>query len=67
MKDVFYMLAEAWDSLKRQSLKNAWNKLWLDLESEKDFNDDRSEEIPTMFNRSQDLKNAMKMNVDFKC
>ncbi|GFW44517.1 uncharacterized protein TNCV_4389761 [Trichonephila clavipes] len=39
------MLAEAWDSLKRQSLKNVWNKLWPDLEGEKDFNDDYREEI----------------------
>ncbi|GFV34070.1 hypothetical protein TNCV_3979181 [Trichonephila clavipes] len=39
------MLAEAWDSLERQSLKNAWNKLWPGLEGEKDFNDDHREEI----------------------
>ncbi|GFT26543.1 hypothetical protein TNCV_3603901 [Trichonephila clavipes] len=39
MKDACYMLAVAWDSLERQSLKNAWNKLWPDLEGEKDFND----------------------------
>ncbi|PRD30437.1 UNVERIFIED_CONTAM: hypothetical protein NCL1_26438 [Trichonephila clavipes] len=39
------MLAEAWDSLKNQSLKNAWNKLWPDLEGEKDFNDAYREEI----------------------
>ncbi|PRD34090.1 UNVERIFIED_CONTAM: hypothetical protein NCL1_15661 [Trichonephila clavipes] len=39
------MLTEGWDSLERQSLKNAWNKLWLDLEGEKDFNDDHREEI----------------------
>ncbi|GFU45165.1 hypothetical protein TNCV_4236071 [Trichonephila clavipes] len=26
------------DSLERQGLKNAWNKLWPDLEGEKDFN-----------------------------
>ncbi|GFT14477.1 hypothetical protein TNCV_4004431 [Trichonephila clavipes] len=45
MKDACYMLAEAWDSLKRQSMKNAWNKLWPDLEREKDFNDDHREEI----------------------
>ncbi|GFV37504.1 hypothetical protein TNCV_4968461 [Trichonephila clavipes] len=31
--------------LERQSLKNAWNKLWPDLEGEKDFNDDHREEI----------------------
>ncbi|GFW68780.1 uncharacterized protein TNCV_3639951 [Trichonephila clavipes] len=45
MQDACYMLAEACDSLKRQSLKNAWNKLWPDLEGEKDFNDDHREEI----------------------
>ncbi|GFU22988.1 uncharacterized protein TNCV_3946621 [Trichonephila clavipes] len=39
MKDACYMLAVAWDSLERQSLKNAWNKLWPHLKSEKDFND----------------------------
>ncbi|GFV94633.1 hypothetical protein TNCV_3827001 [Trichonephila clavipes] len=44
MKDACYMLAEAWDSLERQSLKNAWNKLWTNLEGEKDFNDDHREE-----------------------
>ncbi|GFV72980.1 hypothetical protein TNCV_1734481 [Trichonephila clavipes] len=31
------------ESLESQSLKNSWNKLWPDLEGEKDFNDDRSE------------------------
>ncbi|GFX11579.1 hypothetical protein TNCV_5141541 [Trichonephila clavipes] len=47
MKDTCYMLAviRAWDSLERQSLKNAWNKLWPDLEGEKGFNDDDREEI----------------------
>ncbi|GFT73523.1 uncharacterized protein TNCV_4021311 [Trichonephila clavipes] len=45
MKDAFYMLAEAWDSLERQRLKNAGNKLWPDLEGEKDFNDGHKEEI----------------------
>ncbi|PRD27130.1 UNVERIFIED_CONTAM: hypothetical protein NCL1_36212 [Trichonephila clavipes] len=30
---------ETWDLLERQSLKNAWNKLWPDLEGKKDFND----------------------------
>ncbi|GFU96757.1 uncharacterized protein TNCV_839821 [Trichonephila clavipes] len=39
------MLAEVWDSLERQSLRNAWNKLWPDLEGEKDFYDDHREEI----------------------
>ncbi|PRD37066.1 UNVERIFIED_CONTAM: hypothetical protein NCL1_06733 [Trichonephila clavipes] len=28
-----------------QSLKNAWDKLWPDLEGEKDFYDDQREEI----------------------
>ncbi|GFV83392.1 hypothetical protein TNCV_3055391 [Trichonephila clavipes] len=37
--------------LERQSLKNAWNKLWSDLEGEKDFNDDHREEI-TIFVQS---------------
>ncbi|GFV70981.1 hypothetical protein TNCV_2355251 [Trichonephila clavipes] len=45
MKDPCYMLAEAGDSLERQSLKNAWKKLWPDLEGEKNFNDDHREEI----------------------
>ncbi|GFT32961.1 jerky protein homolog-like [Trichonephila clavipes] len=45
IKDTCYMLAEAWDSLERQSPKNAWNKLWPDLEAEKGFNDDHREEI----------------------
>ncbi|GFS89147.1 uncharacterized protein TNCV_1258961 [Trichonephila clavipes] len=31
--------------LERQSLENAWNKLWPDLEGKKDFNDDHREEI----------------------
>ncbi|GFV92386.1 jerky-like protein [Trichonephila clavipes] len=45
MKDAYYMLAETWDSLERQSVKNGWNKLWPDLEGEKDFNDYHTEEI----------------------
>ncbi|GFX61396.1 uncharacterized protein TNCV_4894401 [Trichonephila clavipes] len=45
MKDACYLLAEAWDSFKRQSLKNAWNKLWTDLEGKKDFNNDHRKEI----------------------
>ncbi|GFW18102.1 hypothetical protein TNCV_4006421 [Trichonephila clavipes] len=37
---------ETWsDSLERQGLKKAWNKLWSDLEGEKYFNDVRREEI----------------------
>ncbi|GFT75095.1 uncharacterized protein TNCV_2244701 [Trichonephila clavipes] len=51
MKDACYMLAEAWDSLERQSLKKAWNKLRPDLEGEKGFNNDHREEI-TNFVRS---------------
>ncbi|GFT95422.1 HTH CENPB-type domain-containing protein [Trichonephila clavipes] len=45
IKDVCYMLAEALDSLERQSLKTAWNKARPDLEAKKDFNDDHREEI----------------------
>ncbi|GFW80101.1 HTH CENPB-type domain-containing protein [Trichonephila clavipes] len=45
MKNAGNMLAEAWNSLERQTLKNVWNKLWLDLEGGKDFNDDHKEEI----------------------
>ncbi|GFW50166.1 uncharacterized protein TNCV_4695841 [Trichonephila clavipes] len=45
MKNAYYMLAEAWDSLERLSIKNAWDKLWADLEGEKDFNDDHREKI----------------------
>ncbi|GFU89624.1 uncharacterized protein TNCV_4599371 [Trichonephila clavipes] len=45
MKDACNMLAVAWGSLEGQSLKNAWNKLWPDLEGEKDCNDDHREEI----------------------
>ncbi|GFV44512.1 jerky-like protein [Trichonephila clavipes] len=57
-----YMLAEAWDSLERQSLKNAWNKLWPDLEGEKDFKTvTTGRRLPTLSDRSQDFKNAMKM------
>ncbi|GFU60317.1 uncharacterized protein TNCV_3404601 [Trichonephila clavipes] len=33
------------ESLERQSLKNAWNKPWPDLEGEKDFNDDHRDEV----------------------
>ncbi|GFT64241.1 uncharacterized protein TNCV_5134111, partial [Trichonephila clavipes] len=36
---------EAWDSLERRSLKNAWDKLCPDLERERDFNDNHKEEI----------------------
>ncbi|GFU51278.1 hypothetical protein TNCV_3523461 [Trichonephila clavipes] len=39
------MLAIVRNSLERQCLKNAWNKLWLDLEGEKDFVDNHREEI----------------------
>ncbi|PRD36879.1 UNVERIFIED_CONTAM: Jrkl [Trichonephila clavipes] len=59
MKDACYMLAVAWDSFKRQSLKNAWNKLCQNLEGEKDFNDDHRES-----NRSQDFKNASDEDVE---
>ncbi|GFT35302.1 uncharacterized protein TNCV_1096501 [Trichonephila clavipes] len=45
IKDTCYMLAIVRNSLERQCLKNAWNKLWLDLEGEKDFIDDHREEI----------------------
>ncbi|GFT24125.1 hypothetical protein TNCV_2063751 [Trichonephila clavipes] len=45
MKDACYMLAEAWDSLERQSLKIAWSKLLPDIEGEIDFYDDHREEI----------------------
>ncbi|GFV39523.1 uncharacterized protein TNCV_1367641 [Trichonephila clavipes] len=45
MKGACYILAEAWDSLERQSLKKAWNKLWTDLAGKKVFNDDIREEI----------------------
>ncbi|PRD28629.1 UNVERIFIED_CONTAM: hypothetical protein NCL1_31791 [Trichonephila clavipes] len=45
MKDACYMLTEAWGLLERQNLKNARNKLWSDLEGEKDFNDDHREDI----------------------
>ncbi|GFS62586.1 uncharacterized protein TNCV_1263361 [Trichonephila clavipes] len=45
MKDAGYVLAVAWDSLERKSLKNAWNKLWPDLEGKKDFNNHHREEI----------------------
>ncbi|PRD32134.1 UNVERIFIED_CONTAM: hypothetical protein NCL1_21401 [Trichonephila clavipes] len=40
-----YVFEQCADSLERQNLKNAWNKLWLDLEGEKDFNDENREEI----------------------
>ncbi|PRD27804.1 UNVERIFIED_CONTAM: hypothetical protein NCL1_34336 [Trichonephila clavipes] len=31
--------------LERQSLKNAWNKLWKDFGGKNDFNDNHREEI----------------------
>ncbi|GFW51063.1 uncharacterized protein TNCV_3593451 [Trichonephila clavipes] len=40
-----YVFEQRRNSLQRQSLKNAWNKLWPDLEGEKVFNDDHREEI----------------------
>ncbi|GFW04237.1 uncharacterized protein TNCV_2670021 [Trichonephila clavipes] len=40
-----YVFERCGDSLERQSLKNTWNKLWSDLEGEKDFNDDHRQEI----------------------
>ncbi|GFW06250.1 uncharacterized protein TNCV_37251 [Trichonephila clavipes] len=40
-----YVFEQCGDSLERQSLENAWNKLWPDLEREKDFNEDHREEI----------------------
>ncbi|GFW18724.1 uncharacterized protein TNCV_1369781 [Trichonephila clavipes] len=39
------LVVECGAALERQSLKNAWNKLWPDLEGEKDFNDDHREMI----------------------
>ncbi|GFW54546.1 uncharacterized protein TNCV_2232201 [Trichonephila clavipes] len=45
MKDACCMLDVASDSLERQGLKNAWNKLRIDLEGVKNFNDDHGEEI----------------------
>ncbi|GFW14012.1 hypothetical protein TNCV_4701471 [Trichonephila clavipes] len=46
---------------ERQSLKNAWNKLWPDLEGEKTKVTTTGRRLPTSSNRSQDFKNAMKM------
>ncbi|GFS95185.1 uncharacterized protein TNCV_2705281 [Trichonephila clavipes] len=40
-----YVFEQCAYSLERQSLKNAWNKPWPDLEGEKDFNDDHREAI----------------------
>ncbi|GFT26913.1 uncharacterized protein TNCV_4674801 [Trichonephila clavipes] len=37
---------------KRKNLKNAWNKLWLDLEGKKDFNDNHRDEEITNFVQS---------------
>ncbi|GFY31676.1 jerky protein homolog-like [Trichonephila clavipes] len=78
MKDTCYMLDEAWDSLERQSLKNAWNKLWLDLEGEKDFNNDHMEEITDLVQSipgfqecdEEDVETWMACDakyMDFKC
>ncbi|GFW30615.1 uncharacterized protein TNCV_455531 [Trichonephila clavipes] len=78
MKDACYMLAEAQDSLEKQGLKNAWNKLWSDLEGEKDLNDDHREEmtdfvqsIPGFRECDEDVEtcgwHAMQKTVDFKC
>ncbi|GFU75644.1 uncharacterized protein TNCV_2863581 [Trichonephila clavipes] len=79
MKDTCYMLAVAWDSLERQSLKKAWNRLWPDLKGEKYFNNDHREEI-TDFVQSipgfqecdeEDVETWMAFeadySVDFKC
>ncbi|GFX22350.1 hypothetical protein TNCV_1815511 [Trichonephila clavipes] len=76
MKDSCYMLAEAWDSLERQSPKNVWNKLWPDLEGEKDFNDDHREGITDFVQLisgfqecdEEDIENWMACDAgDFKC
>ncbi|GFS82018.1 hypothetical protein TNCV_1790861 [Trichonephila clavipes] len=40
-----YFFEQCGDSLERQSLKNAWNKLWPDFEGEKHFNDDHGKKI----------------------
>ncbi|GFS66277.1 jerky-like protein [Trichonephila clavipes] len=45
MKAACCMLAEAWRSLERQSLKNAWNKLWTDLEGKKTSMTNHRDEI----------------------
>ncbi|GFT74343.1 uncharacterized protein TNCV_539031 [Trichonephila clavipes] len=45
MKDAWYMLVIAWDSLERQNLKKVWNTLWPDLKGDKYFNDDHRDDI----------------------
>ncbi|GFY00609.1 uncharacterized protein TNCV_2140041 [Trichonephila clavipes] len=64
MTDALYILAEAWDSLERQSLKNAWNKLWPDLEAEKYFNDNHREEIPGFQECNEDVETWMACNAE---
>ncbi|GFT19044.1 uncharacterized protein TNCV_3212691 [Trichonephila clavipes] len=71
MTDTCCILADAWDSLERQSVKNAWNKLWPDLKGEKDFNDDHREEItdfvqsiPGFQECDEDVETWMACNAD---
>ena len=35
LKDCCYMLAESWESMKEDTFKNAWNKLWSTEETER--------------------------------
>ncbi|GFX31895.1 uncharacterized protein TNCV_3408101 [Trichonephila clavipes] len=73
MTDACYMLAVAWDSLERQSPKNAWNKLRPELEGEKDGNDDHREKITGFvqsilgFQECDDEDVETWKTVDFKC
>ncbi|GFS81125.1 uncharacterized protein TNCV_1223841 [Trichonephila clavipes] len=73
MKNACFMLAETWDSLKRHSLKNAWNELWPDLEGEKDLNDDHREEtidfvqsIPGFLECDEDIETWMAKDCGFQ-
>ncbi|PRD34024.1 UNVERIFIED_CONTAM: Jerky-like protein [Trichonephila clavipes] len=63
-KDACYMLAEAWDSLERLSMKNAWNKLWPDLEGEKNSNDDHWEEITDFVHSTPGFQECDEEDVD---
>ncbi|GFU89224.1 uncharacterized protein TNCV_2896721 [Trichonephila clavipes] len=58
------MLAEAWDSLERQSLKNAWNKMWPDLKGEKDFIDDHRGEIADFVQSIRGFQECNEGNVE---
>ncbi|GFU80060.1 hypothetical protein TNCV_579401 [Trichonephila clavipes] len=64
MKDICYMLAETWDSLERQSLKYALNKLRPNLEGEKDFNDYHKKEITDFVQSISEFQECDEENIE---